>query len=76
MCDGECVVGLTDYAPPPGASEILGLEASGYIEEAGSSGFSKGQPVMALLSGTSCALKGARDGWASSWAWVGGIHAV
>lgn len=42
------------YPPPPGASEILGLEAAGVIEELGSGcalGFSKGDKIMALLSG-------------------------
>jgi len=41
------------YPPPPGASEILGLECSGTIEEIGADvrGFSPGQRVAALLAG-------------------------
>ena len=42
-----------NYAPPPGASEILGLEASGRISAVGSgvTAWSVGQPVCALLAG-------------------------
>lgn len=41
------------YAPPPGASDLPGLEASGVIEEvgAGVSGWSVGDAVCALLPG-------------------------
>jgi len=41
------------YPPPPGDSEILGLEVSGVIEELGSgvSGWQKGDRVMALVGG-------------------------
>ena len=41
------------YPPPPGDSEILGLEVAGVIEElgAGVSGWSKGDRVMALVGG-------------------------
>lgn len=41
------------YPPPPGASEIMGLEVSGIIAEvgAGVSNFSAGQQVCALLAG-------------------------
>src|SRR5919206_273444 len=41
------------YPPPPGASEILGLECSGVISEVGSevTGWSVGDEVCALLSG-------------------------
>jgi putative PIG3 family NAD(P)H quinone oxidoreductase len=41
------------YPPPAGASEILGLEASGRVSELGAEagGFSVGDRVMALLSG-------------------------
>jgi putative PIG3 family NAD(P)H quinone oxidoreductase len=41
------------YPPPPGASEILGLEVSGTIAEVGEgvAGWSIGQPVCALLAG-------------------------
>lgn len=41
------------YPPPPGDSEILGLEVSGVIEETGPgvSGWSKGERVMSLVGG-------------------------
>jgi len=41
------------YPPPPGASEVLGLECSGVISEvgAGVTGWSVGDEVCALLSG-------------------------
>ncbi len=41
------------YPPPPGASDILGLEVSGHIETLGEqvAGWSVGDPVCALLSG-------------------------
>ena len=41
------------YPPPPGASEILGLECSGVVSEIaeGVSGFEVGDRVMALLPG-------------------------
>jgi len=41
------------YPPPPGASEILGLECSGTITGIGTgvTDFEPGQPVMALLAG-------------------------
>ncbi|VEF46385.1 putative zinc-dependent NADPH:quinone oxidoreductase [Bacillus freudenreichii] len=41
------------YPPPPGASDILGLEASGTIEEVGRNvnGWEKGDRVCALLPG-------------------------
>jgi tumor protein p53-inducible protein 3 len=41
------------YAPPPGASEILGLECAGVVEAVASDvrGFQPGARVMALLSG-------------------------
>ncbi|MFT3660465.1 MAG: NAD(P)H-quinone oxidoreductase [Gordonia sp. (in: high G+C Gram-positive bacteria)] len=47
------------YPPPPGASEILGLEVSGRIEALGSevAGWSVGDPVCALLSGGGYAEK-------------------
>ena len=42
-----------NYAPPPGASEILGLECAGVVEEVGEdvSTFSTGDRVCALLAG-------------------------
>src|ERR1700739_5069137 len=41
------------YPPPPGASEIIGMEASGLITEVGErvSGWTSGQGVWALLAG-------------------------
>ncbi|KAA0097733.1 NAD(P)H-quinone oxidoreductase [Mycolicibacterium sp. P1-18] len=41
------------YAPPPGASETIGLEVSGRISEvgAGVTAWSVGEPVCALLAG-------------------------
>lgn len=41
------------YPPPPGASEILGLECAGVVAEAGANahGWSAGDRVMALLAG-------------------------
>ncbi|MGY1821968.1 NAD(P)H-quinone oxidoreductase [Geodermatophilus sp. SYSU D00079] len=42
-----------NYPPPPGASEVLGLECSGVISEVGEgvTGWSVGDEVCALLSG-------------------------
>src|SRR5947208_10257029 len=41
------------YPPPPGASEILGLECAGEVMEVGAEarGWSAGERVMALLPG-------------------------
>ncbi|MDQ3452625.1 MAG: alcohol dehydrogenase catalytic domain-containing protein, partial [Actinomycetota bacterium] len=41
------------YPPPPGASDVLGLEASGVVETLGSevTGWSVGDPVCAVLPG-------------------------
>ena len=41
------------YPPPPGASEVLGLECAGEVIEAGASarGWSRGDRAMALLAG-------------------------
>jgi len=41
------------YPPPPGASEIMGMEASGVITEVGErvTGWARGQEVCALLAG-------------------------
>ena len=41
------------YPPPPGASEIMGMEASGVITEIGErvTGWARGQEVCALLAG-------------------------
>lgn len=47
------------YPPPPGASEIIGLECSGQVAEvgAGVEGFAVGDRVMALLAGGGYAEK-------------------
>ena len=39
------------YPVPPGASDVLGVECSGIVEESKSSAFAKGDRVMALASG-------------------------
>ncbi len=41
------------YPPPPGSSEVLGLEIAGRVREIGSAvaGWSEGDPAMALLAG-------------------------
>src|SRR5689334_24547033 len=41
------------YPPPPGDSEILGLEVSGVIEEVGPgvTGWAKGERVISLVGG-------------------------
>src|SRR6201996_4794652 len=41
------------YPPPPGASELLGMEVSGVVEEVGDdvAGWAAGQEVCALLAG-------------------------
>ena len=39
------------YAPPPGATDVLGLEASGVVERTCAGGPPEGSRVMALLSG-------------------------
>ncbi|WP_020499366.1 NAD(P)H-quinone oxidoreductase [Sciscionella marina] len=48
-----------NYPPPPGASEIIGLECSGVIAElgAGVEGWQVGDPVCALLAGGGYAEK-------------------
>ncbi|MCA1709289.1 MAG: alcohol dehydrogenase catalytic domain-containing protein, partial [Actinobacteria bacterium] len=45
------------YAPPPGVSEIIGLECAGTVAELGegASGFRVGDEVCALLAGGSYA---------------------
>lgn len=39
------------YAPPPGASDILGLDIAGTVVESGSASWAAGQRVCAILSG-------------------------
>lgn len=45
------------YPPPPGASEVLGLEVSGTVAALGEGvdGWGVGEPVCALLAGGGCA---------------------
>ncbi|MCQ9370801.1 NAD(P)H-quinone oxidoreductase [Corynebacterium sp. 35RC1] len=39
------------YPPPPGESEILGLECAGIVEDPGTTDYQKGDRVAALLAG-------------------------
>ena len=39
------------YPPPPGASEVLGLECAGVVAESDVSGWAVGDRTMALLAG-------------------------
>ncbi|HKS24017.1 MAG TPA: NAD(P)H-quinone oxidoreductase [Thermoanaerobaculia bacterium] len=39
------------YPPPPGASEVLGLECAGIVTESDVSGWAEGDRAMALLAG-------------------------
>mgnify|MGYP002172710894 CR=1 FL=1 len=58
----DCMQRRGDYPPPPGVSEILGLEVSGTVAALGEgvSGWQVGDPVCALLAGggygESCAV--------------------
>ena len=49
----DCMQRRGDYPPPPGASDILGLEVSGTVAALGEgvSGWQVGDPVCALLAG-------------------------
>ncbi len=49
----DCMQRRGEYPPPPGASEILGLEVSGTVVALGEevSGWQVGDPVCALLAG-------------------------
>src|ERR687887_2797732 len=49
-----------NYAPPPGASEVLGLECSGTVVSLGEgvTGWQTGDPVCALLAGGGYAERG------------------
>ena len=49
----DCMQRRGDYPPPPGVSEILGLEVSGTVAARGEgvSGWQVGDPVCALLAG-------------------------
>ncbi|MEJ5927823.1 NAD(P)H-quinone oxidoreductase [Corynebacterium sp. H128] len=39
------------YPPPPGVSEVLGLECAGFIEDPGTTSRAKGEEVACLLAG-------------------------
>ena len=49
----DCMQRRGQYPPPPGASDVLGLEVSGTVAAVGTSvhGWRSGDPVCALLSG-------------------------
>src|SRR4051795_9021539 len=55
------------YPPPPGASDVLGLECSGVISEVGDgvTGWAVGDEVCALLAGGGYAERGARPAGSS-----------
>ncbi|WJZ01405.1 NAD(P)H-quinone oxidoreductase [Corynebacterium freiburgense] len=48
---GDLLQAAGHYPPPPGASEIMGLECAGIVEDPGSSHFAKGDAVACLLAG-------------------------
>lgn len=48
---GDLLQARGHYPPPPGASEIIGLECAGVIEDPGSTGREKGEEVACLLAG-------------------------
>lgn len=48
---GDLVQAQGNYPPPPGAPEIIGLECSGTIVDAGDTGRSVGEEVGCLLAG-------------------------
>lgn len=48
---GDLVQARGSYPPPPGASEIIGLECSGTIVDPGDTGRSEGEEVGCLLAG-------------------------
>lgn len=48
---GDVLQAAGHYPPPPGASEIMGLECAGVIEDPGSTGRAKGEQVACLLAG-------------------------
>ncbi|PRQ10432.1 NAD(P)H-quinone oxidoreductase [Corynebacterium sp. 13CS0277] len=55
---GDLLQAAGYYPPPPGASEIMGLECAGVIEDPnGHAEFSSGQPVACLLAGGGYAEK-------------------
>ena len=48
---GDLLQARGHYPPPPGASEIIGLECAGVIEDPGTTGREKGEQVGCLLAG-------------------------
>lgn len=48
---GDLLQARGHYPPPPGASEIIGLECAGVIEDPGTTGREKGEEVACLLAG-------------------------
>lgn len=48
---GDLLQAAGHYPPPPGASDIMGLECAGIVEDPGSSTFAKGDTVACLLAG-------------------------
>jgi len=48
---GDILQTMGAYPPPPGASEILGLEAAGTIADAGDTNWKVGTEVGCLLAG-------------------------
>lgn len=48
---GDLLQAAGHYPPPPGASEIMGLECSGVIVDPGDTSFSEGDEVCCLLAG-------------------------
>lgn len=48
---GDLLQARGHYPPPPGASDILGLECSGVIEDPGTTGRRAGEQVACLLAG-------------------------
>ncbi|AJK67808.1 NAD(P)H-quinone oxidoreductase [Corynebacterium marinum] len=48
---GDLLQARGHYPPPPGASDIIGLECSGVIEDPGATGRKAGEEVACLLAG-------------------------
>ena len=48
---GDLLQAAGHYPPPPGASEIMGLECSGVIVDPGDTNFAEGDEVCCLLAG-------------------------
>lgn len=54
---GDLLQAAGHYPPPPGASEIMGLECAGVVEDPNGHDFAVGQPVACLLAGGGYAEK-------------------